>query len=339
MTNSNQNFTKKPMAMHTKRILLLHLAFFLIGSAFGQAKTNVFFSNSDRSSIHIEMERSISGLLTELNTAFTNNRNPKLQNIKISAGCATRIQELWNNASFSSPVRTINETLLLTQASSTFGKGYQVRNIPLSLKGKDGTVGKEMGVVTLNSVGEIVAFYFAADELDISLLDSTANTLIEKERIDIIKNTVENFKLAYNLKDVQTIDDFFSEYALIITGQVVKRASSDFNRYDEEKVKYTVKDKQQYLLDIKGIFDRNEFIDVKFRDFKVSRHGDYPWIYGVNLIQTWNSPSYKDEGCLFLMIDFKDEANPIIHVRAWQKFEKNSRCIQLGNFRINDKTN
>jgi hypothetical protein len=282
------------------------------------------------------MERSISGLLTELNAAFTNNREPKLQNIKISAGCATRIQELWNNASISSPVRIINETLLLTQASSTFGKGFQVRNIPLSLKGKDGTIGKEMGVITLNSVGEIVAFYFAADELDMSLLDWNANTLIEKERIDIIINTVENFKSAYNRKDVQTIDDFFSEFALIITGQVVKRAPSDFNRYSEEKVKYTVKDKQQYLQDIKRIFDRNEFIDVKFRDFKISRHGDYPWIYGVNLIQNWNSPTYKDEGCLFLMIDFKDEANPIIHVRAWQKYDGNGKCLELGNFRIRE---
>ena len=46
----------------------------------------------------------------------------------------------------------------------------------------------------------------------------------------------------------------------------------------------------------------------------------------------------KGEGCLFLMIDFKDEANPIIHVRAWQKLEENSKCLQLGNFRINDKT-
>ncbi len=325
--------------MNTSRILLFYLAFFLTGSAFGQTKTNVFFTNSDRSALQIEMERSISGLLTELNNAFANNRDPRLQNLKVTDECASRIGELWSNASISSPVRIINESLLLTQASSTFGKGYQVRNIPLALKGKDGTVGKEMGVITMNSVGEIVAFYYAADELDVSRLDLTTNTLIEKERIDIIKNTVENFKSAYNRKDFQTIDDFLSSYALIITGQVVKRAPSDFNRFTEEKVKYTVRDKQEYLQHIKKIFSNNEFIDVKFRDFIITRHGDYPWIYGVNLIQTWNSPSYKDEGCLFLMIDFKDEANPIIHVRAWQKLEENSKCLQLGNFRINENPN
>jgi hypothetical protein len=323
-----------PSSIHIKRFLLFYLTFFLFEGAFSQVKTNVLFKNSDRSSIQVEMERSISGLLTELNNAFANNKDPKLQNIKISAGCALRIKELWNNASISSPEKSINATLLLTPESSTFGKGYQVRNIPLSLKGKDGTFGKEMGVITFNSAGEIVAFYFAAAELDMSLLDWDANTLIEAERLEKIKYTVENFKLAYNRKDVQTIDDFFSDYALIITGQVVKRAPSDFNRLADEEVKYTVKDKQQYLKDIKALFGKNEFIDVKFRDFIISRHGDYPWIYGVNLIQTWNSPSYKDEGCLFLMIDFKDESNPIIHVRAWQKFDKNIKCLELGNFRI-----
>jgi len=317
--------------MYTIRIILLHLAFFLIGSVFGQAKTNVFFSNSDRSSIHIEMERSISGLLTELNSAYTNNRNPKLQNIKISAGCATRIQELWNNASMSSPVRTINETLLLTPESSTFGKGYQVRNIPLSLKGKDGTVGKEMGVVTLNSAGEIVAFYFAAAELDVTLLDWDEKDVIEYSRRKRILEVVEQFKTAYNRKDVQMIDDFFSDYALIIVGQVIKKeANSDFNRFTGDKVVYKLADKQQYLRQIKTLFAKNAFIDVKFNDIKISKHNEIPEVYGVNLVQTWNSPSYSDVGNLFLMIDFRDEYNIKIHVRAWQP--KGPRELDLSNF-------
>lgn len=331
MAYSNLKFTKNPLSMHTTRILLFHLAFFLIGSAFGQAKTNVFFSNSDRSSIHIEMERSISGLLTELNTAFNNNRDPKLQNIKISAGCATRIQELWNNASMSSTVRTINETLLLTPESSTFGKGYQVRNIPLTLKGKEGTVGKEMGVVTFNSAGEIVAFYFAAAELDVTLLDWDEKDVIEYSRRKRILEVVEQFKTAYNRKDVQTIDDFFSDFALIIVGQVIKKeANSDFNRFTGDKVVYKLADKQQYLQQIKRLFSRNEFIDVKFNDIKISKHRTIPEIYGVNLVQTWNSPSYSDVGNLFLMIDFRDEYNIKIHVRAWQP--KGPMELDLSNF-------
>lgn len=317
--------------MNTSRILLLHLTFFLIGSALGQTKTNVFFTNSDRSALQIEMERSISGLLTELNNASDNNREPRLQNLRVTEECARRIGELWDNASISSPVKTINEALLLTPESSTFGRGYQVRNIPLSLKGKDGTVGKEMGVITMNSTGEIVAFYFAAAELDLTLLEWNEKDVIEYSRRKRILEVVEQFKTAYNRKDVQTIDDFFSDFALIIVGQVVKReANSDFNRFTGDKVIYKLHDKQQYLQHIKKIFSRNEFIDVKFNDIKISKHRTLPEIYGVNLIQTWNSPSYRDIGNLFLMIDFRDEKNIKIHVRAWQPLGPEK--LDLSNF-------
>ena len=320
-----------PSSMHIKRFLLFYLTFFLFENAFGQIKTNVFFSNNNRSSIHVEMEKSISGLLTELNKASTNNRVPRLENLKISTGCKSRILELWDNTSISSPKSTINETLLLTQEKSTFGKGYQVRNIPLSLRGKDGTLGKETGVITLNSAGEIVAFYFAAAELDLTLVDWEVNDVIELGRRKQIQDVVEQFKTAYNRKDVQTIDDFFSDFALIIVGQVVKReANSDFDRFTSDKVTYKLADKQQYLQQIKRLFSRNEFIDVKFNEIKISKHRVIPGIYGVNLVQIWNSPSYKDEGNLFLMIDFRNEDNVKIHVRAWQPL--GTEKLDLSNF-------
>lgn len=319
MTYSNQNFTKKPLGMHTTRILLLQLAFFLIGSAFGQAKTHLFFSNSDRSSIHIEMERSISGLLTELNKASASNRDPRLQNLNITEECASRIGELWANASISIPERTIIDSLLLTSEFSTFGKGYQVRNVPLSLKGKDGTIGKEMGVITLNSFGQIVAFNFTAAEYKIDPENFKDKNIIEYNRRMRILEVLDQFKTAYNRKDIHTIDDFFSDFALNIVGQEVKReANSDFDRFTGDTVIYKTQDKQQYLELIKKMFSRNEFIEVKFNDINISKHKGYPDIYGVNLVQTLNSPSYQDVGNLFLIIDFRDEKKIKIHVRAWQ---------------------
>jgi hypothetical protein len=226
---------------------------------------------------------------------------------------------------------------MLTPESSTFGKGYQVRNIPLSLKGKDGTVGKEMGVVTLNSVGEIVAFYFAAAVLDLSLLDwDEKKDIIEYSRRKRILEVVEQFKTAYNRKDVQTIDDFFSDFALIIVGQVIKKeAKSDFNRFTGDKVVYKLADKKQYLQQIKTLFAKNAFIDVKFDDIKISKHSTIPEIYGINLVQNWNSPSYKDKGNLFLMIDFRNENNIKIHVRAWQPLD--TETLDLSNFDFDNK--
>ena len=36
------------------------------------------------------------------------------------------------------------------------------------------------------------------------------------------------------------------------------------------------------------------------------------------MMQSWNTKRYSDEGYLFLMIDFSNEDNPLIHVRTWQ---------------------
>ena len=41
-------------------------------------------------------------------------------------------------------------------------------------------------------------------------------------------------------------------------------------------------------------------------------------IFGVQLLQKYNSTSYGDEGYLFLMVDLRDKSRPVIHVRAWQ---------------------
>ena len=44
----------------------------------------------------------------------------------------------------------------------------------------------------------------------------------------------------------------------------------------------------------------------------------YNEIYGVTLKQFWNTTNYSDVGYIFLMIEFKDDENLIIHVRTWQ---------------------
>ena len=317
-----------------KQIVSILFIFCFFGSAFGQMKTDVKFTNDNGSSIHKEMQGTLSKLITELNYADANNSYPSFQGIKVSEDFIKKILEVWDNASLSSPSRTVNEILINTTETSTFGKGYQVRNIPLSLRGReDGTKGEERLVVYFNYSGQVTNFNYEASKLDRSLLDWNPESPIEEGRIKTIENFLENFKTAYNRKEFKTIEEFLSPFALIITGQVVKRASSDQNRFVQEEVIYTVRDRDEYIQQIRRIFSNNEFIDVKFSDFKISRHNEYSWIYGVNLIQNWNSPTYKDTGNLFLIVDFKDEKNPILHVRAWQKADGN-KPLEFNNFKL-----
>jgi hypothetical protein len=316
-----------------KKIASILFIFCFFGNAFGQMKTDVKFTNDNGSPIHKEMQGTLSKLITELNFADANNSYPSFQGIKVSEEFIKKIIEVWDNASVSSPSRTVNEILINTTEASTFGKGYQVRNIPVTLRGReDGTKGEERLVVYFDYSGEVINFNYEASKLDRSSFWNPESP-IEEGRIKTIENFLENFKTAYNRKEFKTIEEFLSPFALIITGQVVKRSSSDQNRFVQEEVIYTVRNRDEYIQQIKRIFSNNEFIDVKFSDFKISRHNEYSWIYGVNLIQNWNSPTYKDIGHLFLIVDFKDEKNPILHVRAWQKADGN-KPLEFNNFKL-----
>jgi len=91
------------------------------------------------------------------------------------------------------------------------------------------------------------------------------------------------------------------------------------NQLGEVVVKYQVQDKKQYLETVQNrIFKNNKYINIIFDEIKIVKDLKYEDIYGVNLKQYWNTSGYKDVGYLFLMVDFKDENNPIIHVRTWQ---------------------
>ena len=76
---------------------------------------------------------------------------------------------------------------------------------------------------------------------------------------------------------------------------------------------------------------------ILFDAITIERHPAVSEVYGVQLKQRWNSSNYSDEGYLFLMIDFIDVHEPIIHVRAWQpdKFQDGS-TINLYDFEIID---
>ena len=135
----------------------------------------------------------------------------------------------------------------------------------------------------------------------------------------MILNYMEHFRMSYVTKDIDFLRQLFSEDALIIVGNVVQTAPESGHRYlSSEKVRYSVRSKQEYLSRLQEIFDNNKQIDVKFTDFTIRRHPTREGIYGVSAKQGYTSDLYSDEGYLFLLWDFRDETAPKIHVRTWQ---------------------
>lgn len=135
----------------------------------------------------------------------------------------------------------------------------------------------------------------------------------------MILNYVEHLRTAYTTKDIDFLEQTFSEKALIIVGKVIQSAQQPEGEYlTPDLVLYNVKSKREYLDRLREVFLANKKIDVKFSNFHIMRHPTQSDIYGVSLRQGYHSDLYSDDGYLFLLWDFRDTSMPKIHVRTWQ---------------------
>jgi len=208
-----------------------------------------------------------------------------------------------------------------------------VSHIPLIItpEGEEFGLGTyQEAVVEFDARGNLTDFRFALDA-HMSESMNRCGDVASKEKQMIILQYVERFRTAYNQKDIETIENLFSEDALIITGKVVSATSrpGEMKLRAPKKVEYSKQTKQQYIINLKKAFRRNKWIDVKFS--QIGENGENggcagitqskkdPTKFGVRLRQEWKSSTYSDEGYLFLLWEFpEDGRDPIIHVRTWQ---------------------
>lgn len=135
----------------------------------------------------------------------------------------------------------------------------------------------------------------------------------------VILDYVEHLRTSYITRDIDFLNQLFSEDALIIVGTVVySLPQNEDGKVFRNQVKYNVKTKKAYLDRLREVFRRNRDIDLQFSDFRIMRHPSVQDIYGVTLHQKYHSDSYSDDGYLFLLWDFRDRTAPKIHVRTWQ---------------------
>jgi hypothetical protein len=266
-------------------------------------------------------------------------KSVKLSKEKFTKEAVKEIGLIWKGSPMVFPSVNIMSRCLKTS------HGYQVRGIPIDIAEADENEKRQELTVDFLSNGKICNVAIAIDMHRYDQIMAEKSSDIDYTRRQVIIDFVENFRTAYNRKDIKLLNSVFSDKALIITGKVVsEKPNSDIDRLTlkNNKVVYIKQTKQEYIQKLTRIFKLNNFVNVKFEDIDVVQHPKYDDIYGVTLKQYWHTSHYSDEGYLFLMIDFRDADKPLIQVRTWQPYKNNVGQVitkkedvyHLGSFRI-----
>ena len=317
------------------RFRFLFLLFFVVCGFATHAQTVAFeFSDGiENGGLKQKMERNISSLLTAINEANTNNGDINYTGIDIDNDASASIGMTWNNIHFS-----IEDDDYVEHCVHLAGNagGYRVQNIgvivnPLPGSGYDGEKRREI-YIDLDRNGKIVDFNFSLGMNMYAEILKKGEELGDLDRRMQIINWCEHFAKAYCDKNLRFMQIVFSDDAIIITGKMtMKRVPGDGLKLKPE-VKYTQQTKTQYLSKLARIFKSNAYVNVKFDEYTVVRHGAKPNYYGVTLRQKWHTSNYSEEGIVFLVWDFTNEDEPRILVRTWQPTTE--QAFRLGDFKL-----
>ena len=283
-----------------------------------RADIRVSITGSADAAVRAEIEKNTSLLLNEINNAYQQHRNSL--NVK-RMDCADmerfdkRINLLWKNVHFYPMDNMISTPCLQT------AQGYQIRNIRLMFVPQDTVIDSKSalkeGVINFTMEGKIDHFTFADDTIQGSMMFAKAKDVVDLTRKMQILDFVEHFRYAYTIKDIDYIEQTFSEDALIITGTIIAKYK-EATVVPAEGVSYRKQDKTAYINNLRRIFYNNKYIDVKFEEIEIKKHPNLDRFYGVWVKQTWTTDHYGDIGYVFMLWDFRNEEHPVIHVRTWQ---------------------
>lgn len=281
---------------------------------YGGTVTFQFSAGIAAGALKTKMEKNLSALLTAINTAArANTASINYTGIGIDPLARQTINMTWNSIHFTTDGDEIVENCLTRKS------GYQVRNIPVFIIPIDDTYGgsltKELAV-DFDRSGNIVDVNFTMDKTNYVNVMKEGLRLKDEDRRRMIIDWCEQFEKAYCDRDINFMEDVFSDDALIITGRLTReRTKSDIGG---PEVTFTTRSKKEYLDNLKNIFKNKTRLKVTFDDYRVARHPTLSQWYGVTLHQSWKSTGYNDEGTVFLLWDFTDEDRPKIHVRTWE---------------------
>ena len=317
----------------------LYIYIFLMAIIFGARAQEVSFRFSDGiddSALKTKMEHQVSALLSAINRAAADKADINYSGIDIDPLASQSIGMTWRVVRFNTEDEDIVDHCIRQKTASGKIRGFQVRNISVIMnpidEAYDGPQTREI-TIDLSPTGKIEDFNFAMGTTEYAGLMRKGDELGDLDRRMQIIHWCEQFQNAYNKCDIGFMENIFSDDAIIITGKIkTQRVKSDLAMSNASKVEYVQQNKAQYLNGLRRIFRNAKYINVKFSDYKIVRHGSKPNYYGVTLQQDWATNTYKDQGIVFLVWDFSNEDTPKIHVRTWQPLTE--QAFALSDFKL-----
>jgi hypothetical protein len=214
--------------------------------------------------------------------------------------------------------------------------GWEARQFGVSVSCEGFPTRNETAVIDFDDSGKIYNFGYTINPVLHKLFESQGTAAGDWDYRQIAIKFLENYKTSYTTKNIENVEALYSDDAIIITGKVIKRTKLDkeiATDFSDEEIVYFKKTKQEHIASQKEVFKNNRFVWLQFDTFNISI-APVDSIYGVSLQQNYYSSTYKDEGYLFLLIDFRGEY-PLIQVRNWQPGEWDlSKQMKLENFRF-----
>jgi hypothetical protein len=274
-------------------------------------ETKVYLADFYNNDLKSKIEDSASSFLSSINTSYNRVDKELILPVEYLESFTKSINTIWEYTPF-----YFEEEKIIESVTRLSNGEFQIRNIIANFVDDAGIISYEEVVLNFSKNGMINDFRISIPAQRYKELLNSGDDEIDVANREQILTFVENFRTAYNKKDIQFIDNVFSDQALIIVGRVVENTgiTSEF----ETQVEYLQFTKTEYVERLKNLFTLNKKISVQFEDLEIIKHPKYPEIYGVTMTQYYSSTLYSDEGYLFLLIDFKDPNEPLIHVRTWQ---------------------
>jgi len=217
---------------------------------------------------------------------------------------------------------------------------YELHSLPMSFsfKGHNEPFTERVNMLYDQS-GKIEKLTFALSDAAIDDICDRAS-FSDSDRGEII-HFMELYKTAYCLKDISFLENVFTEDALIIVGNVVKKypdsnAEGMLEQLGGEKVEYIRQSKGKFIERLSKQFSDKDFINLHFTETnlkRLSKSDDN--IYGIQISQYYYSSDYADHGYLFLSFNLNNPDKPRITVRSWQpeKFADGT-IVGLNDFRF-----